>query len=48
MHVISEELARLRHCELMKEARRERLAAQVQRVSQAAPVRFRRPAARRG
>ena len=48
MHVISEELARLRHCELLKEARKERLAAKVERVSQAAPARFRRPAARRG
>ncbi len=47
MHFISEELARLRRCDLLQEAREQRLVAKA-RVSQAAPVWFRRPAARRG
>lgn len=47
MQFISEELARLRRCELLEEAREQRLAAEVGRASRA-PSRRRRFAPARG
>jgi len=48
MQFISEELARLRRCELLKEAREQRLAAEVGRVSRGHSSRRRRFAQTRG